>query len=364
MSPKPGTDVNMCRHNTTGGGGELINLNPLIFLCSAIANVHLRARQQTHISWPPGFRSLRMVSVCNSTDLRHPHDAFYCQPHTISPLFLLPNIKVLNLTLLGYTGDDEEDFELAPRSSAIEVLRFSCVSINKRSWQKFLQAPVKLVHFTVFHSSIDPRDDNHNLKELLLTEHAATIEILEIDRTEFYALEDLRKFKRLAELDHLPLGSFLFEQPDSNVAWKKARDQGFRIREDPQSGTEIYDLRDFLPTSLKRLGFRNDYVFSPTPLRGRDALLRAVVDLVEDDRFQQLCEVCLNALYPRTIWRENGPDGPWNAEAVQRIEERGIKTHLRDDEGVIMQYSQHRLMHPDGNMGLARNETEPVRQTE
>jgi hypothetical protein len=105
----------------------------------------------------PCFQSLRTVAVGVSSDLRHPHDAYYPHSRSVAPLLLLPNVETLEFNLCmhenDYADSDAEEavevapadaspyiWEWQPRSSACQTLRFYCTEWAAETTASFVGA--------------------------------------------------------------------------------------------------------------------------------------------------------------------------------------------------------------------------------
>jgi hypothetical protein len=72
--------------------------HPLTLLGRCITKLH--AQNVTHSQWPGGFRSLKEIVAGEFLGSRHPLDAFYAPSSAVCPLFLLPNLERLELTMV------------------------------------------------------------------------------------------------------------------------------------------------------------------------------------------------------------------------------------------------------------------------
>ncbi|KXT10883.1 hypothetical protein AC579_9856 [Pseudocercospora musae] len=327
-------------------GEDFHDEHPLKFLCETIDAVKVRPE----LAWPPGLQSLRMVSVCTSTTLRHPHDAYYAPPSEIAPLFRLPNIKILNLTLLGYTDDPNDDFDLPPRSSTVEELAFSCCSITLQAMVKFLMAPMRLRKFLSAASSIGG-DDDCEVFRVLQKRQGDQLEELSVSMyTNSYPPQSIEKFSKL-----FPRLKVLEQVKITELMPAKVASE----RDDW--------LAQVLPCSLEKLQlvYTSPVGVDITVMAEKGEILRAIADVVEDDRFHNLKEICL--FHVSKQWNDerteaedldaiNGDD--WDSEAIHRILAQGVETHLLDKRGKLMSSSEHFGMHLDGNSGLVEAESD------
>ncbi|KAI5356978.1 Putative leucine-rich repeat domain superfamily [Septoria linicola] len=334
--------------------------DPLGFLCLAIRSVY--DSLSIGAAWPPGFMSLRMVSICNSTSLRHPHDSYTTKPSRLAPLFLLPNIKVLNLTLLGYQDDEEPDFFLPPNSSTVEELSFSCCSITLQAFIKFIQGCRHLRHFLCAASSMGSNHRNDTeLFRTLSRCHNSTLESLSLDSYNRRLSILATSFPRLKVLDRLSIRDLVRDQirNTEGLTFRPSDKPQTRaaVSADPVDGVDVVELRDALPSSLEKLGLSTHTVSANRPdFMARNAVLRAVADLVEDERFSNLKQICL-----RGLLNIASDDEEWDPHALKRINQCGIDTHLQhsDFSPFWLATRRHKRQHRDGNLGLVVNETDP-----
>ncbi|KAK4553600.1 hypothetical protein LTR86_009396 [Recurvomyces mirabilis] len=299
-------------------------LTVLGMVCSRISTT-------PHAVWAPGLQNLRQVSICTGSDLRHPHDAYYMQPCDVAPLFALPNIKVLNLQLLGYAGEEEE-FDLAPRSSAVNDLAFTCCEISMQAIETFVRAAKRLRRLVNNDLSYSARE----VIDLVADSHAGSIEELVVrPRATIHDLvRHQGKFSKLRLLDSLDIS-----------------DSGPR-----QDGTSDVaggptNFANYLPTTLEKLHLHGDRVSRGTPSNLCADLLRTVAELTEDEKYAGLTEVCMYDTLPVP---EDGDDPDlldWDDAAYQRICERGVDIHRLGHSGNFMTYDEHAQLHHDFSTG-------------
>jgi len=245
--------------------------------------------------------------------MRHPDDAYYCHPSEVAPLFLLPNIKIMNLTLLGYHEDPNPDYFLPSGCSTVEELAFHCVDL---SWE----ALVKLIGASKSLRSLSGLPASPQLNDLLFERYSHSLE--EFDSHGLYDiigsihLLTFRKFERLKVLEGIHATSLVVgREESSNAPPGKRLTSRTEAQKSQQSSTSAHaavatdragkhkddtridDLRELLPHSLESLALKErdtvnggSYVRTDNNAQGK--LLQAVADLVEDPRFTQLKQVC------------------------------------------------------------------------
>jgi hypothetical protein len=81
--------------------------HPLTLLSGSIRG--LASAKIPRDRWPPGYRSLKHLTVGQLADFGQPRSAFHASPKAAAPLFLLPNLVDLTLTMIR---EHEEDGEL------------------------------------------------------------------------------------------------------------------------------------------------------------------------------------------------------------------------------------------------------------
>ncbi|KAG8629586.1 hypothetical protein KVT40_003451 [Elsinoe batatas] len=334
--------LNFVAYDTNyGAGGDFHDEDPLKFLCEAITSIHTALAQNN--VWPPGLSSLRTISICTSTDLRHPHEAYYTSPARVAPLFLLPNLETLNLTLLGYNDgpiiDSTSGLFLPPASSSITSLALSSCSIGSTVVQAFISAPRRLLHFLSASSTPDSRY-NISIIHHLSSVHGAHLQSLSLEPQFPYFPHLPPLFPALLSLDFLSAShikrstleyTFKAQNPGLQetqmppLFYRKAHLDLSYSTEDKVAAynTEIASLHSLLPPRLERI--------SLLPARERDkarnkmlhrTILQDIVELVEGDTHPALKEICLAELLVGTM-------ADVERELVRRIEAQGVDLHLR-----------------------------------
>ncbi|KAK3673034.1 hypothetical protein LTR78_007145 [Recurvomyces mirabilis] len=289
-----------------------------------------RIKAAPHPAWPLGLQNLRQVSICTGSDLRHPHDAYYMQPRDVAPLFALPNIRVLNLQLLGYM--DEEAFDLESCSSTVEDLAFTCCEISMQAFEKFVRAAKRLRRL----GNDDLAYSAREVIDLVAESHAGSIEELVVrPRPTFHDfVRHQGKFTKLKLLDSLDISdSGPRQDTTSNIAGGPTK------------------FATYLPRTLEKLQLYGNRVSGVMPSTLCADLLRAVAELAEDERFACLTKVCMYDTLP-------GPEGEhdldlsdWDDAAYQRICKRRIDIHHVRGSGNFMTYEEHAQLHHDFSTG-------------
>lgn len=190
------------------------DLHPLGFLAQAITSI---VRTGGAV-WPPGFMSLRQVSVCTSTSLRHPGD-FYTHSYTptpseVAPLFFLPNIKALNFTLLGCSDDLSKHYPLPARCSSVEELAFSLCDLTITEITKLIKASRNLRRLVCIKSC----EDATTLTEILAESYCDSLEILVFEGhdDETFSPRILRRFGKLRRVEGIRIIDLLGPRGSTN----------------------------------------------------------------------------------------------------------------------------------------------------
>ena len=90
--------------------------------------------------WPPGFRSLRKVSVSAPLPDGQPSEPFHAQPANVAGLFLLPHIETLELYHLRHRGGWDEWIPIKIRCSSVKNLRFESCQMKTTTLLRFITA--------------------------------------------------------------------------------------------------------------------------------------------------------------------------------------------------------------------------------
>ncbi|KAI6849126.1 hypothetical protein KC332_g5935 [Hortaea werneckii] len=208
---------------------------------------------------------------------------FHAAPSQVAPLFLLPNIKKLDLSLWRHREPSPE-IHLPPSSSSVEELTFDSCEICSEAFEKLVLAPRGLKRLRCnFDSAFTKR-----LTGQLAERYASTLEALLVygDHSEI-DIACLKKFGKLAFVEGVELSSFSICATHSSAFPESA------------CGCATADLRTILPFSLQYLGIQD---FSPNwydgvlEYGGRNLdkdTLNAIVHLAEDNRFKHLRQICL-----------------------------------------------------------------------
>ncbi|KAK0337061.1 hypothetical protein LTR02_003134 [Friedmanniomyces endolithicus] len=301
------------------------NTHPLTFLCRAIMRI---ATTPTAL-WPPGFLSLRKISVCTTSTLRHGHDAYYANPGEVAPLFRLPNIKILNLSLVGFHDSDEHEVGLEPHSSSVEELAFYCCQLTSAKQCKLIRACKRLRRLVCVASQISGHLED--ITRLLAVEFADSLEdcIMRLSSTETLPFHDLvAKFSKLRLLAHITIEDLPLVDPT-----------------DPDS--ELRPLAEYLPTSIESIHFTDSPASHDSTAAQAFAFLRAISDLAGDKRCPALREVCIW----RVVFRNRQDVYEGLQKMLRAIEAKGVRLHIfgaergKEEERAWLGRASHEAMH-------------------
>jgi hypothetical protein len=99
--------------------------------------------------WPPGFRSLRKVSVCAPLPEEEPSEPFHTRPANVAGLFWLPNIETLELRHLRHRRGGDEWIDVKIGCSSVKDLRFESCQIKVSTMLRFITASQALRRLTI-----------------------------------------------------------------------------------------------------------------------------------------------------------------------------------------------------------------------
>jgi hypothetical protein len=99
--------------------------------------------------WPPGFQSLRKVSVCAPLPEGQPSESFHSRPANVAGLFWLPNIETLELHHLRHRRGGDEWIDIKIGCSSVKNLRFESCQIKISTMLRFITASRALRRLTI-----------------------------------------------------------------------------------------------------------------------------------------------------------------------------------------------------------------------
>lgn len=298
--------------------------------------------------------------------MQHPHDAFYAPASAIAPLFRLPNIETLNLSLLGYLDEPDPDYDLPANSSSVKNLYFYCTDLEHTDYMNFIGSAVSLRSLRF--GNCGPSASA--LVEFLADHYGHCLEVLGIDRTqsrrETYLFDPLllQRFTALKVLEPLQLSDIAVKPTDSGTSsiitsgLPETLFHGLEalLPKELGLGMQIADLKRLLPSSIESITILSSYQRASLPMDDKDdqlSLLTQIAELGEDARHASLREVCL--------WHVRCTDVPdWtmscDTDLVRRIEAQRITLHRPARSNDNEAYVAHQALHPSERGTL---ETEP-----
>ncbi|KAK5010316.1 hypothetical protein LTR28_010624 [Elasticomyces elasticus] len=277
--------------------------HPLEFLCTSLERLHAMDQPV----WPAGFQSLRTINVCQTTDLRHPHEAYYANADDIRPLFLLPNIQTLNFSLLGFHNDiDAIEVEQMPaKISSVEKISFYVCALSYSELVNLIGTAraLKALAFSFTPSRLA------DLEQFLAKNYADSFEdfILQSDEAREEARRGprfdpkvLTSFQKLRHIDICCAD--LWVLPDSDEA--AAEEDAQQASESHPTNGLFFNLQGVLPQSLESVRF----LHGPDGLEEVDdrvRLIEGLKSLVEsraDGSHLALREICVYDALPADGW--------------------------------------------------------------
>lgn len=156
---------------------------PLIysFLAQHQAVHRILTRESTSggsTQWPPGFQSLRSVSLCMPLPGGERGRPYYFRPPSVTGLFWLPNIECLELNHLRHVHDSDTSIDIAIGCSSVQRLTFKDCTIRPETLLRFITCSKKLEAVTVSRCGNLP----HCLETWLEDWYAPILTHVQIDR--------------------------------------------------------------------------------------------------------------------------------------------------------------------------------------
>lgn len=318
-----------------------------------LAVVEDLVKHKPNPAWPPGFQSLRKVSLSRETIPQSfvSDDDCLAKPSEVAALFRLPSIKVLILGMLNFYEKPADNF---PASSTVAVLEFTLKnSVTALAMIKCAKQLRRLSYHGPFCKIMDDlesiRVKDMHMKETLEELQWVDLRIDDDIRLMSHHTVDFTRFSCLTKIGTLPVAALLsravnIDGPDNLIVH-----QGWL-------GSWVLcvmqELTAILPKSLRtvRLGCSLpmdqgdtllpwDTMVKDNPNVAR-LLLHNVVRLAEHRAFKNLREVCL---VPVT----GLPEFEWDESAYSRIVARNVNVHRPAHHGVItrQEYVRDELMH-------------------
>ena len=393
----------------TGKSLDAPRSHPLHLFCRSIRS--LARSKVPHESWPVGFQSLKKIVVGEFTDHRERGETFSGPARTVAPLFLLPTLESLQLTLFSSGGGDEEAsdhqdtadaepggndedgeqiepagyaamsghnasaetmaplvcsdqsdmyvFEWGEKVSSVKELTLRMCEMGPETIKSFISACKGLREFRPgTNSQIGFEVDIFDA----LAKQTATLEVLELfshPLDPFRALDRrLSRFEKLARLDipvrhlidHGSENGSMKSQEDIVCCWPGGSEAGKgRFQE-----TVWLDLRRYLPHSLQTLRVKGELL---APLLNLEmlGLIQALIDLIIGDfdlerQHSQLNYICLAAV---PVISKDYCNSAAADELEGLCERQAVQLHGLQRIGSIEVFSVCDVCRLKGDLGLA-----------
>ncbi len=293
------------------------NIDHITYMCDAICRIHERPGAK----WPPGFASLQRIDVGTSSILRESGYEYYCAQEHVAPLFLLPNLQVLNIAakLFGIPGVSHQ-LDIPEGSSSIEELGIVKPGIRAYNVEKFLRAPARLKKKVL---GVGVEGMQPSLGQILVERYTDTL--VEI-KAEHVGLQYLAQFKNLRICESVAVDELVIKKP------RDSQHEDDPAQLDEGDHFQVVDLPDFLPTTMKkiRLHIWHDWQYGPKAL---EEFITMLADLVENTRFFELQEVCIWELL-QNIKKVDidvvSSSSPWNQAMCQFQRCVELHDHVQD----------------------------------
>ncbi|ERF70670.1 hypothetical protein EPUS_02536 [Endocarpon pusillum Z07020] len=169
-------ELSYITYDTSGHEAEE---DPLGMLSTSIRSIYLLGSPQS-CQWPVGFKALRSIIVSEPCRYRHSHESFSSDSATVAPLFLLPEIRELRLTLIGYRESGDYVWEWDEAVSSVKDLQIINPDLKEKSLASFVSACRALQSFTYDRLLHEPlmcasllKHAKHSLEELRVDEHTS-----------------------------------------------------------------------------------------------------------------------------------------------------------------------------------------------
>jgi hypothetical protein len=286
-------------------------------------------------AWPLGFALLRRVDVGSDTRFRDDNLYWTVSHVELGPLFLLPNLEVLNMTAVVGDRNATLDFDIAPCSSNIKELGFSCCELYKKDLRTFLRAPKHLHKLALYLMN----SGGPLVSECLEKQHATTLMGISANAVPVY---EPGKFVNLQVCDSLSVEQLVLPYHNSIERylisdWPHLDVPGYR-------DTAVLDLRAVLPPTVEKLRLSpQGYVEWNHDPAVIEHLFAMLADLAEDPRFVMLSEICIFDMKEMETFKEDIESLPSDSvygRAVARLKSRGTGLHE------LCTKEEHDKLHP------------------
>ncbi|KAK5128384.1 hypothetical protein LTR85_003052 [Meristemomyces frigidus] len=161
-------------------------------------------------------------------------------------------------------------------------------------------------------------------------------------------VDNLRKFTKLRTLDGINMSALLLKGDEITHG---RRANGTEQQAGAADPDHMVDMREVLPPVIESIRIKTERLGEIEHQHLQEELLRKIANLVEDERFAQLKEVCVWYLTAAC-----GTTQDQTSDAFERIQVKGVDLHCTGSGGGVMDRGEHPGLHSDG--GLAKVETE------
>lgn len=241
-----------------------------------------------------------------------PRQCYNCDQEDVAPLFLLPNLKILNIAAeLSGRHDVAPELDIPAGSSSIEELGIVDSWTRGYTLDQLLRAPARLKKLV-----LDLEEMRPPLSEIIVEQSTdALVEII----AAYVGIQYLSRFENLRVCDSVNVDGLV------NNMFCDPQNTDDPVKPDEGDRFQVLDLRDFLRPTVKkiRVYIWHDWQYGRKALEEFIAML---ANLVEDASYSALREVCIWELLQRIkkvdIDVESG-SSPWH-----RLRRRGIELHI------------------------------------
>lgn len=298
--------------------------HPLSLLSSAIWSRH---RLENRI-WPPGFASLRSVSIgvplSRSRGFVYP---FSC----VFPILLLPNLEYFYISHPHSPLDPENRPRLPRRISTVKHLHLAYSDLESKEMSEMLSGIAKLESFSL--QSL--HRNGCDVIRLLALYHVDSLKYLDMCDTDVLQKLHERYFSRLSvhglrmfsSLKYIAIDLLVLLQQHVETRYAHP---GQLVTLKPHSDVDRIDLTTILPLTIEYIAFKvshSNYLLT-TPVA--DAVSKLVAKTISFGAFPKLKAAFFDGLSPQKPGfggskPHSSPDFPWFTAAIEAGAEKGIE---------------------------------------
>ena len=224
-------------------------------LSTSIRSIYLPGSPQS-CQWPVGFRALRSINISEPSGYRHRHDTFSSDPVTVAPLFLLPAIRELRLSLIGHRESGDYVWEWDEGVSSVKDLEIIIPNLKEKTFSIFISACRALQSFSYDRLPLEPlicasllKHAKHSLEEVRMYDYTSVLFSKNLDNF-------LARFDRLRHVSITAVSLFDTDTLGKNTSWEERKAESY-----DQIRAQWLDLRDLMPKTLEtlRIWLRRDH---------------------------------------------------------------------------------------------------------